>query len=146
MVRRYFVCIIVDFEYQWTLTDDSISFVQQSLTDGYNLQPGSLQKQIKELSNAQAETAWKRHQADLLLRLDNSNLAGYDNLNEVENSFKTVFSASVTYIVCQKCGIITDSIAADDFAKIRDFNTTSALCVVGSAIADNARQTLTKPG
>ncbi len=120
----------------WAMKEDHHKAVSEMLAVEYEAPEAfRLEKQIEHSANLLARDYWRDHRNEILDIVDGSLLEDYDELSTAM-TFRQAVSASVTYMVLQRCGVDTSKfLGREDFAAVFVWNTPAAHRAIGTAVS-----------
>ena len=119
----------------WSMQDSYRVPMAQALADIYDVEPGSLESVIDEISLKKAREYWEDYGWELGDIVEGSFLEEYDELN-IEVSFRQAAAASVKYALMTRCtDRPEDFFDEEEFQNVFDFNTRQTVNALGKAVS-----------
>ncbi len=122
----------------WMMQDYHDEPILRMLTDKFGVEESSLSEAFDIIARNLSKEYYEDHREDIRSLTENSFLAEYD-----EDSLRTAFvdaaTVSTTYTLMKRCGLDTQEyFSHEDFLPIFDFNTTDAVCLLGTGVSEQS--------
>ena len=127
----------------WEMRTEHEAKVCSMLTEQYDVpQDGGIIAQFERVADKLALEYWTEQKRDICDIVADSFLNGYDEDN-IRMAFKTAASTSITYALMARCGFSPDGyFEPEDFMPVFDFNTPTAVSVLGTAVSEISQRVL----
>ena len=127
----------------WEMRTEHEAKVCSMLTEQYDVpQDGGIIAQFERVADKLALEYWTEQKRDICDIIADSFLSGYDEDN-IRMAFKTAASTSITYALMARCGFSPDGyFEPEDFMPVFDFNTPTAVSVLGTAVSEISQRVL----
>ncbi len=122
----------------WKITDRNENAVIKALSPDDSYLDTAVRNKVAELVSTQSENYLPAIRSEM----DNTFLADLDDLN-VRIRFENLLRASVSYMVLTRCGYDAEAMVdLEDFRGIYEFNSITAMTVLGDAVSTLSEQIL----
>ena len=127
----------------WEMRAEHEAAVSSMLEETYDIpQDGGIIAQFERVADKLALEYWSEQKRDICDIVADSFLNGYDEDN-IRMAFKTAASTSITYALMTRCGFSPDGyFEPEDFMPVFDFNTPTAVSVLGTAVSEISQRVL----
>ena len=127
----------------WEMRTEHEAKVCSMLTEQYDVPADEgIIAQFERVADKLALEYWTEQKRDICDIIADSFLSGYDEDN-IRMAFKTAASPSITYALMARCGFSPDGyFEPEDFMPVFDFNTPTAVSVLGTAVSEISQRVL----
>ena len=127
----------------WEMRTEHEAKVCSMLTEQYDVPADEgIIAQFERVADKLALEYWTEQKRDICDIIADSFLSGYDEDN-IRMAFKTAASTSITYALMARCGFSPDGyFEPEDFMPVFDFNTPTAVSVLGTAVSEISQRVL----
>ena len=127
----------------WEYRDEHYAPVSQMLSDRYGIDDGrGIEDQVNSVVSQMVSQFWDDNLGDIFDIVDGSYLADYNEF-EIGVAFRSAATVSTTYAILERCGLHPESrFNYYDFLSVFDFNTPSAVSILGTAISQISERVL----
>ena len=127
----------------WEYRDEHYAPVSQMLSDRYGIEDGrGIEEQINSVVSQMVSQFWEDNLGDIFDIVDGSYLSDYNEF-EIGVAFRSAATVSTTYAILERCGLHPESrFNFYDFQSVFDFNTPSAVSILGTAISQISERVL----
>ena len=127
----------------WEMRTEHEAKVCSMLTEQYDVPADEgIIAQFERVADKLALEYWTEQKRDICDIIADSFLSGYDEDN-IRMAFKMAASTSITYALMARCGFSPDGyFEPEDFMPVFDFNTPTAVSVLGTAVSEISQRVL----
>ena len=127
----------------WEMRTEHEAKVCSMLTEQYDVPADEgIIAQFERVADKLALEYWTEQKRDICDIIADLFLSGYDEDN-IRMAFKTAASPSITYALMARCGFSPDGyFEPEDFMPVFDFNTPTAVSVLGTAVSEISQRVL----
>ena len=127
----------------WEMRAEHEAKVCSMLTEQYDVPADEgIIAQFERVADKLALEYWTEQKRDICDIVADSFLNGYDEDN-IRMAFKTAASTGITYALMARCGFSPDGyFEPEDFMPVFDFNTPTAVSVLGTAVSEISQRVL----
>lgn len=123
----------------WELSEEHKTAVMDSLQEKFQAQGENLPQLFDNIAQAMAMEYYKDNKRDIAYLVEDSFLEELDEDN-IRASFINAMSVSLSYTLMKRCGLDTEGyFTHEDFLSIFDFNTTSTVSLLGTAVSEQSQ-------
>jgi N12 class adenine-specific DNA methylase len=124
----------------WEIQDHHKEPILKMLADKFDVKNSSLSEAFDIIARNLSKEYYEDHREDIRSLTENSFLAEYDE-DSLRSAFVDAATVSTTYTLMKRCGLDTQEyFSHEDFLPIFDFNTTDAVCLLGTAVSEQSEQ------
>lgn len=124
----------------WEMKEHHEQPLLEMLGDKFGVSGDNLADGFYNIAKDLAAEYYDNHKEDLPYFAENSFLEDYDEDN-LKAAFENAATVSIAYTLMKRCGLDTESyFKHEDFLPIFDFNTATAVSLLGTAVSEQSEQ------
>ena len=126
----------------WAYREEHEAVVKEELYQSFGVGGITLADQLEETARFLVDDYWYQHREDILDNIADSMLSDYDE-DTIRQNFCTAAAVSTGYVLMSRCGLdCGERYEPVDFMEVFDYNTASAVQVLGCAVSNTSEQIL----